>query len=185
MSQTDHQLNSLELAREKLSLRQQRFCEEYVVHFVGAKAARVAGFSEKTAGQQSYTMLKENENVKDYINQLVVAQSRRTEVDSDKVVQELAKIGFSNIKSFYDNDGKLRTVNDLDGVQSAAINSMKETTFKDSEGASRVVREYKLHDKLGALRELGSHLGIYDKDKTKDISKVELSVTINKGKRKK
>ena len=183
MSQTNQQLNSLESARDNLTLKQQRFCEEYCVHFVGAKAARQAGYSTATAGQQSYSMLKDK-NIQTYINELVVAQSRRTEVDADKVVQELAKIGFASIKSLYDHEGKLKEVNDLDAIQAAAIHTMKETEYKDPAGASRIIREYKLHDKLGALRELGSHLNIYDKDKSKDISKVELKVTINKGKKK-
>lgn len=184
MSQINKQLNSLELAREKLNQKQQRFCEEYCIHFVGAKAARAAGYSENSAGQQSYSMLKDNEEIKEYIDQLVVAQSRRTEVDADKVVQEFSKIAFSNIKHIYDEKGALKPVNDLDHIQAAAVQSVKETTFTDSSGATKTTLEYKLHDKLGALRDLGAHLNIYDKDKTKDISKVQLNVTIKRGKKK-
>ena len=41
----------------KLTAKQQRFCEEYMVDLNGTQAAIRAGYSKKTAMQQSYQLL--------------------------------------------------------------------------------------------------------------------------------
>ena len=86
----------------------------------GKQAAIDAGYSEKTA----YSIGHENLNkpdIESYIQELMQARSDRTEITADRVLKELAKIGFGNVKNLYDESGKLKKVNELDEDVTATI----------------------------------------------------------------
>jgi len=172
----------LEECRQKLTIQRQKFCEEYIVDGNGKRSALKAGYSEKTAVQQATTILKQP-NVKAYIEQLRLKQQHRTDADADRVVEEMAKMAFSNIKNYYDDKGSLRNLRDLDDDIAAAIHSIKETEFKGKDDTVKVVREFKLYDKLGALRELGQHFDIYNTEKSKEVQQVEINIKINRNKK--
>lgn len=53
----------------KLSAKQERFCEEYIIDYNGTKAAIRAGYSENSAAAQASRLLK-NENVSARVREL-------------------------------------------------------------------------------------------------------------------
>jgi len=84
----------------------------------------------------------------------------RTTITQQKVLEELAKIGFANYGDFVeiDADGKTTVdVNKLTKDQLAAISEMQVETTKDGRQRVRV----KLHDKRAALVDIGKHLGMF------------------------
>lgn len=86
-------------------------------------------------------------------------RSRRTGVNADRVVRELAKIAFVNAADVINaEDATLR--DDASEEDTAAIQSVKVKTF----GEDGLEREIKMADKLKALEMLGRHLGMF-KDK--------------------
>jgi phage terminase small subunit len=173
-------MSPIERAREACTIQQQRFCEEYIIDGNGSRSAKEAGYSERSAAAIANNLLKTNPKIQEYINQLRIAQQRRTDSDADKVVEELSKLGYANIADYYDKKGALIEVKKLPSYASAAIHSIKETEFKMTEGASKIVREYKLHDKLGALRELLQHHANEQGDGSgKDI---KINIVINRKK---
>jgi len=94
-------------------------------------------------------------------------RSERTEVTEDKVVQELAKIGFSNMGDYLrdtsDGDPYIDLTR-LNEDQLAAIKRVEVSDVLEGRGKDqRTVRKVKfeLYDKLGALRSLGEHLGMF------------------------
>lgn len=173
--------STLEECREKLTVKRQRFCEEYAAGNTGKASALAAGFSERTAVEQAGNLLK-MQPVQDYLEQLRLKQQHRTDSDADKVVEEFSKIAFANIKNYYDSFGKLKDVKDLPDDVAAAIHSVKETEYKGKDDSVKVIREFKLHDKISSLRELGLHYDIYDKEKSKETPKVQVDVHINRHK---
>lgn len=76
-----------------LTLKQQRFVEEYLLDLNATAAAKRAGYSEKTAGQQGERLLR-NAEIADAVAEAQAQRSQRTEVDADRVLRELAVIGF-------------------------------------------------------------------------------------------
>ena len=77
----------------KLSPKQQLFADEYLIDLNATQAAIRAGYSPKTAdvkGSQLLRIVK----VRTYIEQKMAERSRRTGINQDRVLQELAKIAF-------------------------------------------------------------------------------------------
>jgi len=141
----------------KLTAKQRRFCEEYLVDLNATQAAIRAGYSEKTA------RFIANENltkpyIQSRIQKLMEDRSRRTGVTQDKVIQELAKVAFADIFNYLKVENNQVEIFDTDSIPQeklSAIAEIKQGTY----GLS-----IKLHDKLKALELLGRHLGMF-KDK--------------------
>lgn len=86
----------------KLTDKQKFFCKEYIKDFNATRAAKASGYSEKTAGRIGGDNVQKVEIQKE-IKRLMKKRIERTEISADRVVQELAKIGFSdefNIEGF-------------------------------------------------------------------------------------
>lgn len=69
----------------KLTAKQQRFAEEYLVDLNGTQAAIRAGYSSKTANEQAARLLAKD-SVQAYVTELRQAQSKRTQIDADYVL---------------------------------------------------------------------------------------------------
>lgn len=80
-----------------LNAKQARFVEEYLIDLNATQAAIRTGYSEKTAYSQGQRLSKDVE-VAEAIAAAMAARSERTEITSDRVLRELAKIGFSDIR---------------------------------------------------------------------------------------
>lgn len=143
----------------KLSPKQQLFADEYLIDLNATQAAIRAGYSNKTADQQGSRMLK-NVKVRAYIDKKMAERSRRTGISQDRVLQELAKIGFIIASDLIDP----KDASVLEGATDddlAVIQSIKVKESWSDKGAS-VEREIKLADKTRALEMLGRHLGMFN-----------------------
>lgn len=139
--------------------RQKRFIAEYLIDLNATQAAIRAGYSVKTAGSIGDENLKKPE-INSAIAKEMAKRSKRTGVNQDRVVLELAKIAFVNASDVIDAD-TATVKDDATADDTAAIQSIKVKVFptKDGEG---VEREIKLGDKLKALELLGKHLGMWN-----------------------
>lgn len=98
-------------------------------------------------------------------------RSRRTGVNADRVVMELAKIAFVNAKDVINTETATVKAGALP-EDTAAIQSVKVKTF----GEDGLEREIKMADKLKALELLGKHLGMF-KDKVELSGSLEAEKT--------
>ena len=80
----------------KLTAKQERFVEEYLVDLNATRAAIRAGYSENTAAAVGCENLTKP-NIADALAAAFSARSQRTEITQDMVVAELASIGFAEI----------------------------------------------------------------------------------------
>lgn len=78
----------------KLTEKQKRFCEEYLVDLNATQAALRAGYSEKTAYSIGDENLKKPE-IQKYLRELMQERSQRTEVTADTVIRELKQIALA------------------------------------------------------------------------------------------
>lgn len=143
----------------KMTERQKRFIAEYLIDLNATQAAIRAGYSVSTArqiGEENLTKL----DINSAIAKAMAERSKRTGVNQDRVVLELAKIAFVNASDVIDAD-TATVKDDATADDTAAIQSIKVKVFptKDGEG---VEREIKLGDKLKALELLGKHLGMWN-----------------------
>lgn len=150
----------------ELTPRQRRFVEEYLVDLVATQAASRAGYSAKTAEQQGSRLLG-NAKVAAAIAAGQQKRSKRTEITADRVLGELAKIGFANMADYMRPGPNGDPYLDFSGLtrdQAAALQEVTVEDFVDGRGDdSRDVRrvKFKLADKRAALVDLGRHLGIF------------------------
>lgn len=99
--------------------------------------------------------------VKEEISKALAVLESKKGIDADKVLEELAEIALSDIKSFYERDGatgiKLKDILSM-GRESKAIKTIRHrrTTRGDRDGTISVIDEYQyeMWDKLGALKTL-------------------------------
>ena len=148
-----------------MTKKQKLFCDEYLIDLNATQAAIRAGYSPETAkaiGCENLT----KPDLRAYIDRAMAERSRRTGVNADRVVQELAKIAFVNAPDVIDPETATIREDAL-AEDTAAIQSVKVKTF----GEDGLEREIKMADKLKALELLGKHLGMF-KDKV-EVSAVK------------
>jgi phage terminase small subunit len=80
-----------------LSPRQLRFVEEYVVDLNAKAAAARAGYSQAGA-QQCGSRLLSMPKIKAAVAEALAARSARTRITADRVLQEYARMAFSDIR---------------------------------------------------------------------------------------
>lgn len=97
-------------------------------------------------------------------------QEKRTQITGDKVLQEAFKIGFSDIRKLFNEDGTLKNPTEWPEDITPAVASVEvvESKTTNDAGESASVREYtkkiKLWDKNSALEKLFKHFGLYEED---------------------
>jgi phage terminase small subunit len=142
----------------KLTAKQQRFVEEYLIDLNATQAAIRSGYSPKTANEQSSRLLT-NVNIRACIDKAIAERSKRTGVNADRVIRELARVAFVNAPDVVDT--KNATVKaDATEDDTAAIASVK-VKIVDGDEFSSVEREIRFADKLKALELLGKHMGMF------------------------
>lgn len=175
---------------KKLTEKQKRFCDEYLVDLNATRAYKKAYPSVKKdeTARANASRLLTKANIKEYIDKRIKDRQKRTEITQDKVLNELAAIAFSNGSKYakiverkaYDEEGKpvvdyetgkqltyktveFKNTDDLTEDEKKAISSI----HKGRDGM-----KVETYDKMKALELLGKHLGMF-KDK------LELSGTVN------
>lgn len=166
---------------KKLTEKQKKFCEEYLVDLNALQAAIRAGYSEKTAGAIGHENLNKPE-IQLYIQARQKKLQSNTGITQERVLQEYARIAFADPRRFFLDDGSLREVTTLDDNEAAILSSIEteKEALKDGDKlvGETVTKKIKFWDKLKALEALGKHLGIFDKDNAQ--KKMELMLpTIN------
>lgn len=143
----------------KLTEKQQRFVDEYLIDLNATQAAIRAGYSAKNADKIGSELLGKT-RVAEAISEKMADRSKRTGVNQDRVVLELAKIAFVNAADVIDPESA--TIKEgATSDDTAAIQSVKVKVIPGKKGEG-VEREIRLNDKLKALELLGKHLGMWN-----------------------
>jgi len=160
-----------------LNPKQSRFCQEYIIDLNATQAAIRAGYSPKTAQEQSSRLLSKD-IIQTEIQKAMCERGKRTEITQDRVIAELAKLGFHNMMDYIsiETDGYAYVdLSSLTREQAAAITEITVDEYVEGKGEdAREVKKVKikLTDKKGPLELLGKHLGMFG-------DKVDVTVTIN------
>lgn len=143
----------------KLTKKQQCFVDEYLIDLNATQAAIRAGYSVNTAQEQGYQLLQKT-SVQTEINKAMAERSRRTGINQDRILIELAKIAFLNGGQLVNIDDA--TIKDNASPEDlAAVASVKVKRFPTKDGGEGIEREVKFYDKVKAAELLGKHLGMF------------------------
>ena len=161
--------------------RKEIFIKEYLVDLNATQAAIRAGYSPKTARAQGQRLLT-RDDVQSAIQAEMKKRERRTEITADRVLEEYAKIGFSEVTDFLSVETERVMVGTDPGTgepiseikqlvlmrDTAEIPPEKLAAIAEVKQAKDGSISFKLHDKKGALDSIGKHLGMFvDKSQIK------------------
>ena len=141
-----------------LTNKQSRFVEEYLIDMNATRAAIRAGYSAKTA----HVIGHENLSKPDVIGALNIKRaklSERLEITQERILQEYARIGFSDLRKTIKPDGVMMLPQEIDDDTAAAISSLEIT-----DGQVKI----KVWDKPKALDAMAKHLGMFEGKKGVD-----------------
>lgn len=156
-----------------LTKKQKIFCEEYLIDLNATQAAIRAGYSVASAGSIGSENLEKPE-IRARIDEALAERSKRTGINADRVLREIARIAFVNAADVINFDSAT-IAEGASEDDTAAISSVKVKTIPTSDGEG-VEREIRLADKLKALELCGKHLGMF---KDNPEANVPVTVVIN------
>ncbi|MCV2218889.1 terminase small subunit [Thauera sp. Sel9] len=153
--------------RDRMTPRQARFVDEYLIDLNATQAAIRAGYSPRTATQQGERLLR-NVEVCGAIEEGRKARQKRTGISQDDTLRELARVAFFDPRRLFNADGSPKGIHDLDDDTAAAVAGIEVLEQFEGSGKDRVfvgyLKKYKIADKNSALEKLMKHLGLYEKD---------------------
>lgn len=181
----------------QLTAKQKIFCDEYLIDLNATRAYKAAYTNikkDETAAVNGSRLLR-NAKVERYIEERMKEREKRTEITQDKVLKELAKIGFANATDYAKIVEKEYEENILDangniiGKEAKVYTSVEleltENIEVDKQAAIASIKrgangiEVKLNDKVKALELIGKHLGMFtDKVEHSGVIGSEVNIVI-------
>jgi phage terminase small subunit len=163
-----------------LSPKQQWFVAEYLIDLNGTQAAIRAGYSKKTARMQGCRLLT-HDDIKAAVAEGRKATTAKLGATQERVIEELAKMAFSDIRKIMTAEGNLLSPAHIDDETAGAIAGVETVARQagfDAAGERQIeyVHKIKLWDKNSALEKLAKHLGMFV-----DKSEVDHTFTVNIG----
>lgn len=170
------------MAEEKeLTAKQIKFCEEYLIDLNGTQAAIRAGYSAKTASVIAAENLVKP-NIQAYLSKRQQELQEATGITQKRVLEEYAKVAFTDIRKFYTVDGALKPIKDLEDDAAGALAGIEvyEEKVSDSDPQDETVvtgtiKKIKIYDKVKALDSLARHLGMFSKDNEQSRPLVQIT----------
>lgn len=157
--------------RTKITPRVEIFINEYLVDFNVSRASRAAGYKHVSSG---FFLLKKP-TIAAEINRRKQKRLKNLDITGDRVLAEIARCAFFDLRKFYNPDGTLKKITELDDDTAPALAGLKviERKPKGRAKASAVEKEYKLSNRLGALEMLGRYLNLFDQKPKGDVDKLD------------
>ena len=157
--------------------KHERFAQALAKGKTADEAYQLAGYS---AHRGNASRLSANEIIRSRVDEILGKAAQKVGVTVERVVAELAKIGFANMRDYMRPDAGGDPYLDFSALtrdQAAALSEVSVEDFKDGRGdEARDVRrvKFKLHDKRAALVDLGKHLGMFT-DKVEHSGSIDLT----------
>jgi phage terminase small subunit len=159
--------------KKELTPQQEQFCQEYLKDLNAKQAAIRAGYSEKTAPEQASRLLT-NVNVQNRIQLGMNKRTKRTEIEADRIIRELARIGFSDTREIFNDDGNVKPVSQWPAHIARCIQSVEVLEEYQGSGVDRqfigYTKKIKLWDKVKALELLGKHKVLFADKRIHDVT---------------
>jgi len=154
---------------EKLTIKQEKFCQEYLINLGNAsKAYRVAYNASKMKDKQVWeeaSKLLATPKVAQRVAELSEEALKRNNITVDKVLNEIATIAFLDMKEFYCEDNRLKSIHEIEETARRAIHSIttREERNKVTDDIEIIhdIKTIKSSDKLKALELLGKYLKMF------------------------
>ena len=162
------------MGEKKLTPKQQRFCDEYLIDMNGTQAAIRAGYSKKTA----YAIADENLKkpyIREYIDERMKEKEEKLVAKQDEVMQYLTAV----MRREYSEHVVVTLARETSTYVPDKNGTMRKQTIKE-EVPEVVQIPAKLSDSNKAAELLGRAYGIYS-DKVQQEIDMDLNITVDYG----
>lgn len=146
--------------KPRLTPKQRRFVSEYLVDMNATQAALRAGYSKKNPKPIAWELLHKRPAVAEAISKELLVREKRTLISGDRVLQQLARIAFADVR-------ELAQAGD-DGVDVTSLKTLSDdlaAAIVELSVNGKTVR-LKL-SRIEALKALARHLGLFDKNQSR------------------
>lgn len=167
-----------------LTDKQTRFVAEFLIDLNAAAAARRAGYSAKTADQQGYENLRKPE-IATAITAGKTRQLDTAELSAVRVLEELRRLAFVDLRGFYDDAGNLKAISALTAEQGAALAGVEivKKNLTAGDGFVDTVHKIKRWDKVRTLEILAKHFHLIDEKIKVEFAVEDLAERLHAGQR--
>ncbi len=144
----------------KLTPKQARFVENYLIDLNATQAAIRAGYSQKAARSVASRMLT-FANVAAAVAEGREKQTAKAGINRERLLAELEGMAFTRLEHFdVDAAGNVTPKADAPAHVAAGLVSVKRREWSDGEGGHTVEVEFKINGKFEPVKLAGRHLGI-------------------------
>lgn len=130
--------------------------------FKKGAAVIAAGYSKHTANAKCNELFK-HPYVVQRLKEIKEEARKKFEVTHEKILKELASIGFSDIGNFLEENNDIAGIKGLKKDLRKQVKKVKKTVT-EFDGGSKTTVEIELHSKLVALDAIAKHVGFYNED---------------------
>jgi len=149
----------------ELTPLQQKFVNNRLKGMDQKNAYIKAGYKARgNSAESKASRLVRNGKVKAVFNEARDRVAQKAEVSRARIMEEYAKVAFLDPRKFFDEDGNLIPVHDLDKDVSAALGRMDVFQRKTKSGEIITTKKIRFLDKKSALDSLARMMGMF-KDK--------------------
>lgn len=152
----------------EIELRQARFVREYLIDLNQRQAAIRAGYPIGGADSAASRLLA-NEKVHAHISAAMAERSRRTGINADVTLRELARIARANPARVLLEDGSINTEASEDDLAAIQAVKVKCLGWSKDTGEPLYEREVRFYDKNKSLELLMKHQGLLIERKQVDV----------------
>lgn len=163
---------------DRLTARQRKFVEEYLVDRNATQAAIRAGYKERSSRRMGWQLLHETPQVREEVDAAIAEQSRRTGVTADQVLERVVQIAFAKSTDAFDAQGRMLPPHRLPEGLAAAVTSIESEERSAAQGTlpledeqgraiplARTVR-LRIESSMPALHLLARHFRLIDGEAT-------------------
>lgn len=174
--------NSTTIEVKKLTPKQDRFVDEYLIDLNATQAAIRAGYSKRTAAVIGCQFLIKF-NIQQTIQRRKDELKENTQINQEWVLKRYKMLVDYSVDDFFNNSGELKPLSEIPKDKLYAICGIKtQKTIFTNRDLKRIeetiIREFKLPDKKGVLDSIGKHLGMFEKDNQQKATNMPVQINI-------
>ena len=149
-----------------LTPKQEKFAQCVASGMTQADAYRNAYNASKMNNEsiikKASELMKES-HISGRVGELSKPAIEKAKVTAERVIAEIARIAFFDVKELYNDDGTLKEIAQLDSEITRAIHSTKNRIEKQGQDKEdwAEIKEIRTHDKLKALELLGKTIALF------------------------
>lgn len=162
-----------------LTPKQEKFAQEVASGKSQADAYRAAFNCEKSSQTtiiKRASELMADGDISGRVKELTEKSAIRAELTAERVLREVSRLAFFDIRKIFNEDGSLKKVFELDDDTAAGIAGIEAIDI-GGEGQLMISKKFKVADKNAALEKLCKHLGLYAPQKVEHSGGVVVSAT--------